>query len=396
MIGHRVLPVVGLCPGYRHIPLFNEVGQPLHLPSLFVHITVGDYVPNSLTDFAEALANPIKYQSELERRAAQLAIMADEEREEEQEGDDSLSLKEAGGSTPECASPSSSKSTMEYLRRTGSSKPASSKDGSPTMGPQRTDSARSLAVGKEEVAVAASLETANLTPESLERILEHKSVREKQAERDSKLEQLRKKRRKDMGKLQEKLLRTPSKPKNPLGIIKKKFSTPNLESPPSASSSPLDEVKKGQCEKKLSCERSYLLLERELSEKYLDNIFQQAEKVLGKSQSSQLKSLENLHSQEAGEVMKRLEQESKVEEAEKGSVASISREELQRDRRARLIKRGVTERGKLQELYSGRRAELEAAQDRVRQDLKAEWEARKTELAETSRKALEQLEAEHL
>ena len=63
-----------------------------------------------------------------------------------------------------------------------------------------------------------------------------------QAERDSKLEQLRKKRRKDMGKLQEKLLRTPSKPKNPLGIIKKKFSTPNLESPPSASSSPLDEV----------------------------------------------------------------------------------------------------------------------------------------------------------
>ena len=262
-----------------------------------------------MTDFAEALANPIKYQSELERRAAQLAIMADEEREEEQEGDDSLSLKEAGGSTPECASPSSSKSTMEYLRRTGSSKPASSKDGSPTMGPQRTDSARSLAVGKDEVAVPASLETANLTPESLERILEHKSVREKQvgtglesrshtlllfgsqftlfhtkfyflisnqfflmqlqiisynflgnsfthfvassvtlflippqAERDSKLEQLRKKRRKDMGKLQEKLLRTPSKPKNPLGIIKKKFSTPNLESPPSASSSPLDEV----------------------------------------------------------------------------------------------------------------------------------------------------------
>ena len=39
------------------------------------------------------------------------------------------------------------------------------------------------------------------------------------------------------------------------------------------------QVKKGQCEKKLSCERSYLLLERELSEKYLDNIFQQAEKV---------------------------------------------------------------------------------------------------------------------
>jgi hypothetical protein len=25
LIGQRVLPVLGLCPGYRHIPLFNEV-----------------------------------------------------------------------------------------------------------------------------------------------------------------------------------------------------------------------------------------------------------------------------------------------------------------------------------------------------------------------------------
>ena len=57
-------------------------------------------------------------------------------------------------------------------------------------------------------------------------------------------------------------------------------------------------------------------------------------------------------------------------------MVSISREELQRDRRARLIKRGVTERGKLQELYSGRRAELEAAQERVRGELRTEWDHR--------------------
>ena len=69
---------------------------------------------------------------------------------------------------------------------------------------------------------------------------------------------------------------------------------------------------------------------------------------MGKSQSSQLKALESLHSREANDVMKRLEQESKVEEQEKGSMASVSREELQRERRARLVKRGVTERNKLQ------------------------------------------------
>ena len=80
-----------------------------------------------------------------------------------------------------------------------------------------------------------SLETADLTPDSVDKILAHKSVKEKQAEYTSKLDTLRKKKRKEMGKLQEKLLRTPSKPKNPLGMIKKKFSTPNLESSLSAS-----------------------------------------------------------------------------------------------------------------------------------------------------------------
>ena len=85
------------------------------------------------------------------------------------------------------------------------------------------------------VVAAISLETADLTPDSVDKILAHKSVKEKQAEYTNKLDTLRKKKRKEMGKLQEKLLRTPSKPKNPLGMIKKKFSTPNLESSLSAS-----------------------------------------------------------------------------------------------------------------------------------------------------------------
>ena len=61
------------------------MGQPLHLPCLFVHITVNDYVPNNLNDFANALANPIDYQNardEMERlREAQLSILGDEGQE---------------------------------------------------------------------------------------------------------------------------------------------------------------------------------------------------------------------------------------------------------------------------------------------------------------------------
>lgn len=77
-IGHRVLRVVGLCPGYRHVNLRTELGQPLPLATLFLYIVVKDYVPDGLSDFAEALANPIKYQSDLEKRAQQLAVLTDE------------------------------------------------------------------------------------------------------------------------------------------------------------------------------------------------------------------------------------------------------------------------------------------------------------------------------
>jgi phosphatidylinositol phospholipase C beta len=85
-IGHRVLPVVGLCPGYRHVNLRTEIGQPLPLATIFVQIVVKDYVPDGLSDFAEALANPIKYQSDLEKRAQQLAVLTDDM--EPAEGDD--------------------------------------------------------------------------------------------------------------------------------------------------------------------------------------------------------------------------------------------------------------------------------------------------------------------
>lgn len=78
LIGHRVLPVIGLCPGFRHLSLRNESGQPLILTSLFLCIIVKDYVPDDLSNFAEALANPIKYQNELEKRDKQLAVLTED------------------------------------------------------------------------------------------------------------------------------------------------------------------------------------------------------------------------------------------------------------------------------------------------------------------------------
>lgn len=68
----------GLCPGYRHVALRTEAGQPLPLATLFLHLIVKDYVPDGLSELAEALANPIKYQTELEKRAQQLSVLTDD------------------------------------------------------------------------------------------------------------------------------------------------------------------------------------------------------------------------------------------------------------------------------------------------------------------------------
>uniref|UniRef100_H2YFI7 Phosphoinositide phospholipase C n=1 Tax=Ciona savignyi TaxID=51511 RepID=H2YFI7_CIOSA len=66
MLGQRFLPVDALKPGYRYITLRNEGNQPLTMPSIFIHLQVGDYVPPELMEFSEALVNPITYMKEKE------------------------------------------------------------------------------------------------------------------------------------------------------------------------------------------------------------------------------------------------------------------------------------------------------------------------------------------
>ena len=193
---------------------------------------------------------------------------------------------------------------------------------------------------------------------SVEEILEHKSVKEKYFELELKLKELRKKKDKEIIKIQasvEKLTRTPSKPtKNPLNRIgagiKKKFSTANLDSSASQTNSETDSeakcetLKRSHVEKEYNCEKNYIILEKELKEKYFDSIYNCSEKVMLKSQYSQMNSLKNLHDHEAAEVMKRIELDFK----EENDKSALSKEDLQRERRAWLVTRGVTEKRKLQ------------------------------------------------
>ncbi|KAJ8275385.1 hypothetical protein COCON_G00100100 [Conger conger] len=80
-IGHRVVPVSAIRPGFHYIGLRNERHQALTLPALFVYIEVKDYVPDTYADVIEALSNPIRYVSLMEQRANQLAALTLEEEE---------------------------------------------------------------------------------------------------------------------------------------------------------------------------------------------------------------------------------------------------------------------------------------------------------------------------
>uniref|UniRef100_UPI00398E89FE 1-phosphatidylinositol 4,5-bisphosphate phosphodiesterase beta-1 isoform X1 n=1 Tax=Pristiophorus japonicus TaxID=55135 RepID=UPI00398E89FE len=82
-IGHRLLPVQAIRPGYHYICLRNERNQPLMLPAIFVYIEVKDYVPDTFADVIEALSNPIRYVNLMEQRAQQLVALTLEDEEEE-------------------------------------------------------------------------------------------------------------------------------------------------------------------------------------------------------------------------------------------------------------------------------------------------------------------------
>ncbi|XP_065116084.1 1-phosphatidylinositol 4,5-bisphosphate phosphodiesterase beta-1 [Paramisgurnus dabryanus] len=87
-IGHRIIPVCAIRPGYHYVSLRNERNQSLTLSSVFIYTEVKDYVPDTFADVIEALSNPILYVSLMEQRANQLAALTQEEGAQEADGEE--------------------------------------------------------------------------------------------------------------------------------------------------------------------------------------------------------------------------------------------------------------------------------------------------------------------
>lgn len=204
-LGHRVLPVIGLCPGYRHLTLRNELGQPIPIATLFLCIVVKDYVPDGLSDFAEALANPIKYQSDLEKRSQQLAVLQEDMEPSEDDGTENCTVgtlkKDIKPSDTASSSPKhrtsigiSNQITVEStLEQSTSENNVASGGGAnsttqlPSMEPNKA-----ATLPRIHTEISASTEADEIVAETLEKIFEHKSIREKREALEKKIRGLKK------------------------------------------------------------------------------------------------------------------------------------------------------------------------------------------------------------
>ncbi|XP_030555888.1 1-phosphatidylinositol 4,5-bisphosphate phosphodiesterase classes I and II isoform X2 [Drosophila novamexicana] len=414
LIGHRVLPVIGLCPGYRHVNLRSEVGQPIALASLFLCVVVKDYVPDDLSNFAEALANPIKYQSELEKRDIQLSVLTDETDALANADEDlskSCGQKKELRPVESLATSPKHRASISIIAATSVELPTDRTDGgrnddsvsivaSSIQHQHSLDQSVSTSIRQVE---SSQFDVDLVVAEPLDKILEHKSVREKRLEMEKKLESLRKKHDKEKLKIAGQKLSPLDGGKKPKFTITNKlvkrlsnrslncffpYSEPGVEVPAcpldlgdsseesagagelgdEAASSSLEGTQESRL--RYAC-REYTTQYRELQEKYHEAIYSAAEKVLKNSQTSQMKQLKASLDKVTGEVMHQL-QEARRNEVKNLATVHRDRDELVRMKRevaSSVVERGVAERVRLKQTFEKRTDELQKQHDAVRNAL---------------------------
>ncbi|XP_063602433.1 1-phosphatidylinositol 4,5-bisphosphate phosphodiesterase classes I and II-like isoform X3 [Penaeus indicus] len=394
-LGNRVLPIVGLRPGYKHIPLRNEAGQPLGVSTLFVHLKVGDYVPHGLSDLAEALANPIKYQSELDKRTQQLAVFQDDEEGKETEGEvpqTPVSKQESGvsqgggGGLP----------AVGEERQVKASKTKSNGEV-----PDTTTTAN------ESTPVGTQTSKLVIEAESLEKLWSGKIVKDKKLEFEKSLEKLRKKHEKErQNQIQQHEKKRGQIQKSHTKLVKKLSSNKPVEPTGREATQDLNTVQEElesrlQEEDKLHktslCELSmeHLIAEKKLQEKYHDTIYAALDKAMKMSQAEQLKKLQTIHDKQVEDIKRRTEEQHREKRKGLGKT-TVDKEELSRIKREiskQIVAEGIQERQKLTDIHEKKKTELEKQHEDVRaqfeddkqkarNNIDMEYEEKRTKLEE--------------
>lgn len=435
LLGHRILPVVGLRPGYRHISLRNESGQPLLLQTLFVHVTVKDYVPDGLSELADALANPIKYQSRIEKHATQLRALTDDDLDEATPASESRSPLQAAAPQvkPEASAAASAPQPPHQQVSTSAAAPSTlgasaesrvvttmdSMDGglppsalnggiqrSPATNLARQDTlnrkldqtVRSLSDEGSQEKTLSLLESAeaNLLAEPLGKLREHKSVLKVQAKLEKELggvrkrfDKLREKEREGQVQRADKLAQAAEKHRAQLSKshskLGKKFSCGDVTALKQQNESQIQTLDAEHKAKKEELQQSHNLAmmnitkeqyraEMDIQQKYMESLFGAMEKAMQASQAAQMQILQSLHDREVSELMKRLEAQTKEEmrNLNKKHKDKNELDRIKRELQQKMIGEAVSERQRIKSLLDRKKAELERQHEEVRKSMEEE------------------------
>ncbi|XP_026732316.1 1-phosphatidylinositol 4,5-bisphosphate phosphodiesterase classes I and II [Trichoplusia ni] len=354
LVGHRVLPVLGLCPGYRHVNLRTELGLPLPA-SLLLLVVVKDYVPDRLSELAEALANPIKYQSELDKREHQLAKLTEDtdvpsearperpERAERHERHDAkrnnvqpIRAEDAPEGSPLKEAVLETKKLIEN-EIVSSPVPVNDKNSHETESKTNGTSDESLA-------------------EALEALLSLKVVRSKQEDLARKLDALRRKYDKEKKPATSKFYVSNAKKQ-----LQKRLSTKNI-------TEPVGGAEEGGAGGSAGAE--WLQLERELRLKCHHAVYAALEKHVRQDQHTQMKALADALEVDKKEILTRLANSRKEDVKALAKKTNRDKDEINRIKReihSQSVERGVAECCRLEQKYAVKREQLARAHDRLLQ-----------------------------
>lgn len=302
-IGHRILPVSALRPGYHYICLKNELNQPLMLPSLLVYTEAKDYIPNEHQEYAEALTNPIKHLSELAQREAQLqALLVDSTEHGPARPDEGVKF-ESGSVTsvdPICPLPS------------------------PTLPPPLNDVVNPVSGSKEDL-INTILKA--IEPQSIDELKQHNSYLKLLKKHCKELKELRKKHLKKVwafSKEQRALSKQSLMEKRLRPSLKKN----GAEEP--VQKDHTEQFKEEQMQKLLSLRQSQHQIETETKHTQLLEASQKLREIAQECQAVQIKKLKDVCDKEKKELQKILERkrQNSISEAKKGDKDKSETKEL--------------------------------------------------------------------
>lgn len=368
LLGHRVLPVTGLCPGYRHLGLRNDGGQPLNLATLFVNIMVKDYIPDGLSDFANALANPIKYQSELEKRSKQLSILTGEMEDPlEDEVDSKLtSDKDAEDKDVDTKVRAHQQPSLE-----GDMPVSTVADNIPT---KRQDSTKLKAnsilrpefrdisgLGPSSPGLSDMESEPVVVAETFEKLVENKHVKKQRDKLNKKLDDLQKEFEKEKTKLEEELgIITKSKVTKTSSRLIKRISSKNLNKEPASVRSSTESAES------LLAQRLPPILQKFNEEKtnmrkhYHEIIYTTLEKCIVASKEKQLKLLKEQYDSQVGGATKSIHAQVSREfkSLNKRHKDKDELDRMKREKREEIVRKGVVEHERLEQQFEKKEKEL--------------------------------------